>query len=151
MRSRHIRRSSVHKPPPQTRFKNIKKQKDQKKGPLTAKAHSTTHTSPPNPPHQHPSKTQNTKPKTSKKQSKQHHPSSPQGLSHAKYITLPLPMPSLHLQPGGPTSPYEYGQHGQIQAHPPSPGIAPYSHINPIFKVVSGIFFVVKHSRIIPV
>lgn len=69
-------------------------------------------------------------------------PSSPQSLSQQKYFTLPLPIPSLHLQQGGPTSPYEYGQNGQIQAHPPSPGIAPYSLINPIFKVVSDFWLI---------
>jgi meiosis induction protein kinase IME2/SME1 len=56
------------------------------------------------------------------------------------FITLP---PVNSMQPPSmvgsstPSSPYEYGQYGQIQAQPPSPAIAPHSAINPIFKVVS--------------
>lgn len=62
-----------------------------------------------------------------------------QTLGRHSYITLP-PLPSVphpHLRAATPSSPYEYGQFGQIQAQPPSPAIAPHSAINPIFKVVS--------------
>lgn len=56
------------------------------------------------------------------------------------FINLP-PMNSMQqpsiLHSSTPSSPYEYGQYGQIQAQPPSPAIAPHSAINPIFKVVS--------------
>ena len=60
------------------------------------------------------------------------------------YITLPPPIPSMqhHLRVGTPSSPYEYGQYGQIQAEPPSPAIAPHSAINPIFKVVSTHYYI---------
>ncbi|KAL5534244.1 hypothetical protein ACEPAG_706 [Sanghuangporus baumii] len=54
------------------------------------------------------------------------------------FITLPSPLPPVQHQPfraPTPSSPYEYGQYGQIQAQPPSPAIAPHSAINPIFKV----------------
>lgn len=60
-------------------------------------------------------------------------------LTRHPFITLP-PLPSMshqHLRAATPSSPYEYGQYGQIQAQPPSPAIAPHSAINPMFKVVS--------------
>lgn len=63
----------------------------------------------------------------------------PRRQAHPSFITLPPPITSMHsqhLQTPGPTSPYEYGQNGHIQTHPPSPGIAPHSAINPMFKVV---------------
>ena len=61
-------------------------------------------------------------------------------LGRQQYITLPVPVSAAQHSPfraPTPSSPYEYGQDGQIQAQPPSPAIAPHSAINPIFKVVS--------------
>jgi len=58
------------------------------------------------------------------------HPAMP----NRPFINLP-PLPPQHLRVPTPSSPYEYGQYGQIQAQPPSPAIAPHSAINPIFKV----------------
>ena len=61
-------------------------------------------------------------------------------LGRQQYITLPVPVSAAQHSPfraPTPSSPYEYGQYGQIQAQPPSPAIAPHSAINPIFKVVS--------------
>ncbi|KLO14462.1 kinase-like protein [Schizopora paradoxa] len=54
------------------------------------------------------------------------------------FINLPPPHPSMHplsLRVPTPSSPYEYGQYGQIQNQPPSPAIAPHPIMNPIFKV----------------
>jgi len=54
------------------------------------------------------------------------------------FINLPPPVPSMHplsLRVPTPSSPYEYGQYGQIQNQPPSPAIAPHPIMNPIFKV----------------
>ncbi|KAI5124702.1 hypothetical protein M0805_004308 [Coniferiporia weirii] len=57
-----------------------------------------------------------------------------QALGRQPFISL-SPMSHQHLRAVTPSSPYEYGQYGQIQAQPPSPAIAPHSAINPIFKV----------------
>lgn len=59
-------------------------------------------------------------------------------LNRQPFITLPNPLPPMQHQSfraPTPSSPYEYGQYGQIQAQPPSPAIAPHSAINPMFKV----------------
>lgn len=57
------------------------------------------------------------------------------GSSRQQQLSSPLSPPPQPRQPGpfnlGPTSPYESGVYG-----PPSPGMAPKSAINPIFKVV---------------
>ncbi|KAL6309951.1 kinase-like domain-containing protein [Sparassis latifolia] len=45
----------------------------------------------------------------------------------------PAPRHPQYFQPSGPHSPYELGV--QHHAYPPSPGVAPKSAINPIFKV----------------
>jgi hypothetical protein len=63
---------------------------------------------------------------------------------HPNFISKspPIPQHPSNMDPSGPPSPYEFG--GQLPAlsptsfgHPPSPGYAPKSAINPIFKVVS--------------
>lgn len=60
-------------------------------------------------------------------------------LGRQQYFTLPVPVSAVQQHPPfrapTPSSPYEYGQYGQIQPQPPSPAIAPHSAINPIFKV----------------
>ncbi|KAH9950353.1 Pkinase-domain-containing protein [Amylocystis lapponica] len=45
----------------------------------------------------------------------------------------PAPRHPQQFQPSGPGSPYEFG--GSVYSHPRSPGVAPKSAINPIFKV----------------
>jgi hypothetical protein len=61
---------------------------------------------------------------------------------HPNFISKspPIPQHPSNMDPSGPPSPYEFG--GQLPAlsptsfgHPPSPGYAPKSAINPIFKV----------------
>ena len=54
----------------------------------------------------------------------------------------PIPQHPSHMNPTGPPSPYEFGRQPHTMSptsygHPPSPGYAPKSAINPIFKVVS--------------
>lgn len=54
--------------------------------------------------------------------------------SQAMSLSLPpQPRHPLGFKPSGPGSPYDPSVYG----HPPSPGVAPKSAINPIFKVVS--------------
>lgn len=69
-------------------------------------------------------------------------------------VSLSLPPQPRHPQgfkPSGPPSPYEL----PLYEHPPSPGVAPKSAINPIFKVVSTIcavsnltVLIVRHSTL---